>query len=544
LIDGCTGGKAGEIVTAAKLGRAVCRDITSEQAAGLLRVAREAARPVKPERLGAVGPDAYPAAAYAQMSGVAEFGALAPLAAIPFVVEVWGAESDLRRSGLTVCVNRTPVTAECNAYREKRGIYVVGCGLTHQIAQAPATSQFSIVVNVISPYVPITSDGKEPDLTPFVEVMAAAAEKAVRKAHRPQAGRRTSQKDVVLDNLDDAIADVSGDGEYRFNTRQILYVVRKIVSDETGQTLTTANFDSIITDHEAEHGEIAGMYREPRGTLYHPHRGETITIGTLMVEDYERPVWTYNKIVYIEKEGFAEALKDSRWCERHDCATASSKGFTTRAVRDLVDKLAEHDEPVTVFCVHDADAYGTMIYQTFQQETRARGARKIKIVNLGLEPWEGIEMGLEIESVKEGERHKPVADYVCERDDGDHWEQWLQTNRIELNAMTTPEFIAWLDGKVARYEKLIPPAEVLEAELNERIESKIRDAITSRILREADVDGQVAEALTSIRTPASATLTAGVQELFRRQPDRHWRHHVEEVASECARSVDANGAAP
>lgn len=44
---------------------------------------------------------------------------------------------------------------------------------------------------------------------------------------------------------------------------------------------------------------------------------------------------------------------------------------------------------MTIFCVHDADAYGTMIYQTFQEATKARGARKIKIVNLGLEPGDG-----------------------------------------------------------------------------------------------------------------------------------------------------------
>ena len=77
-----------------------------------------------------------------------------------------------------------------------------------------------------------------------------------------------------------------------------------------------------------------------------------------MVEDYKRPEWTFNKLVYIEKEGFTEALKDNGWAERHDCMLMSSKGFTTRAARDLVDKLAEHDEPVTVFCVHDADATG------------------------------------------------------------------------------------------------------------------------------------------------------------------------------------------
>ena len=119
----------------------------------------------------------------------------------------------------------------------------------------------------------------------------------------------------------------------------------------------------------------------------------------------------------------------------------SSKGFTTRAARDLVDKLAEHDEPVTIFCVHDADAPGTMIYQTFQEETKARRARKIKIVNLGLEPWEAIENGLEAEDVRQGDQRKAVADYVRERDHGDYWEQWLQTLGIPMKKSTRSD--AW-----------------------------------------------------------------------------------------------------
>ena len=131
-----------------------------------------------------------------------------------------------------------------------------------------------------------------------------------------------------------------------------------------------SNFTSILTDYEAEHGEIPLMYREPRGSITHPHRDETITLGTLMVEEYERPAWTFNKLLYIEKEGALEALKQNRWAERHDCAVMSSKGFSTRAARDLIDKLVEHDEPVEVFCVHDADASGSMIYQTLQEATK------------------------------------------------------------------------------------------------------------------------------------------------------------------------------
>ena len=35
-----------------------------------------------------------------------------------------------------------------------------------------------------------------------------------------------TQKDVVLDNLDDAIAAVSGEEGYRFNARQLFYFLR------------------------------------------------------------------------------------------------------------------------------------------------------------------------------------------------------------------------------------------------------------------------------------------------------------------------------
>jgi Topoisomerase 6 subunit A/Spo11, Toprim domain len=499
-LDGCSGAKAGEIVAAAKLGRAVCSDIPFGQAAKLLEIARANAKPVTPERLGTVGP-IFDNWAYACASGVVQFGSAAPLAEIPFVVEAWAdrKKGPGKTTHLIACVNRTPVTGDIYAVRDKREIDAFGCGLGHTIAQASKEAQFSIWLNITTPYMPITSDGKEPDLEPFFDEIAAAVGKAVRKAHRPDTTDRLTQKDVVLDNLDTVIAEVSGDGEFRFNERQLFYALRPIVMGETSEELKIANFKNIITDYENEHGEISGMYREPRGSIYHPHRCETITLGTLMVENYERPSWVFNKVVYIEKEGFSEALKDARWAERHDCMLMSSKGFSTRAARDLVDKLAEHDEPVTIFCVHDADASGGLIYQTFQEATKARGARKIKIVNLGLEPWEAMAMGLDVETLEAGERRKPVADYVRERDDAEDWDTWLQTHRTELNAMTTPQFIEWLDGKMVAYGKLIPPPDVLAAELDELIENKIRTSITERILREAGLEDQVAAAIAAIK---------------------------------------------
>jgi hypothetical protein len=521
-LDGCAGNQASEIVAKAGLERARCNDITPKQAVRLLEWAQNNARQVNPQRLGAVGAEAFPGYAYGHAHGVVELGSAEPQAEVPFVVEAWAAsDRRLPKTILRAYVNRTPITGAVNVARDKREINFFGCGLRHTIAEAPKDAQFDISLNIITPYMPITSDGKEPNLEPFLDGILTAVGKAVRKAHRPNAGTKQTQKDVVLEHLDEAIASASGDGAYRFNERQIFYQLRPIVLEKTGQPLQIGNFKAILTDYQNEHGEIPLMYSEPRGSIYHPHRGETITLGTLMVEEYKRPEWTYNKLVYIEKEGFSEALKDARWAERHDCMLMSSKGFSTRAARDLVDKLAEHNEPVTIFCVHDADAYGTMIYQTLQEATKARGARRVKIVNLGLEPWEANEMGLESEDVEGSEKRKPVADYVRERDDGHYWEEWLQTNRVELNAMTTPEFIEWLDSKMEEYGdgKLVPPHDVLEAELDERIEKKVRDDIREHILREAGFEDRVAEAIAAIKTPSGAALTKGVRRLFKQEPD-------------------------
>ena len=265
-LDGCTGGHAGVIVAAASMGRTLCADVNHEHAQKLLSAAREIARPVNPCRLGAIGPEKFEKKAYAIASAVVRFGA-APCAEIPVVVEAWVAVRE--EMLLVVCINRTPVAGDISAARDKRDVDIYGCGLAHTVASAPREKEFSIWLNIITPYMPITSDGKEPDLLPFLDVIRDAVGKAVRKAHRPSGSSTRSQKDVVLDNLDDAIAEVSGDEGFRFNERQLFYVVRPIVMKGIGEELKIGNFKSIITDYEDEFGDIPLMYREPRGSISH-----------------------------------------------------------------------------------------------------------------------------------------------------------------------------------------------------------------------------------------------------------------------------------
>jgi hypothetical protein len=553
-LDGCSGGKAGDIVTAAGLDRKACNQVDRGAAINLLKAARQYARPVNPKRLGGIGPDLYADMFFAVERDEVKVGTVEPLAEIPCVIEAW-ARKDTDHDGsdhidVSLLINRTPSVDEVSIWRSGKRAIIRGAGLRHYVDKVPRKGSYSIIINVTAPYCPITSDGKAPDLETFAGAIIAAVDSAIGKVERAAPKeKKVSITDSVLKNLDALIALVSG-GKLRFQSRQLLYRLRPIVKREADRELRTGTFNAIITEYESENGEIPLMYREPRGSISHPHEDDDIPLGTLTVEEYERPIWTYNKLLYIEKEGFKEALKEVGWRERHDCCVISSKGFTSRAARDLVDKLAAHDEPVEVFCAIDADAYSTTIYDTFQNETKARDARKIKIINLGLHPWDAVASGFEVEDVEKEKKRKPVGNYVRERDaeysneapGGILWEEWLQTHRIELNAMTTPEFIAWLDARMAEHGsgKLIPPDDVIADELKKSLETKIRNAVTERILLEAGYENQVAKALAAIERPTTIALIAGIKESFTDNLENQWRKHIDETARILAKPQMSN----
>ena len=537
-LDGCSGAKAGTI--AADFRGMHCRDLDRAQAVALLGAARSHARPVNPLRLGAASLDARPGH-YAVERGTVQMGAHNPKADIPFVVEAWAshvAGSD--DASLQIFVNRTPVTGAVRAHKEKKEISIWGPGLSHRFESERGA--YRLAINVIAPHVPITTDGKEPDLSPFVSQIVSALQVAIKKAKRsaPAASRaKRTQKDIVLDRLSEAVMKVSGDGEYRFSVRQLFYAVRPHIIAELGAEPDYKYFERIITEYEADYGDIVGLYRDPRGTLYHPHTGREIALGTMAVESYERPAWTFNKVLYIEKEGFLSILKAAKWPERHDCALLTSKGFSTRAVRDFLDLLAEDaQEDITVFAVHDADAYGTMIYQTLQEETRARAKRKVKIINLGLDPWEAEAMGLEPEN-RESKEIAAVASYIKERPDGARWADWLQRQRFELNAMTMPQFIAWLDRKIAEHPvpKVIPPIDVVVDEIYGTAESIVREDLLSALKRESGFEDMVTDTMAGIVMPGAERIEAELPAYLNDNEAAPWSAWAQQTGEEVARGA-------
>ena len=200
-----------------------CNAVSEKQAATLLEAARDNCLWVEPKRLGSVGAEAFPKLAYACARGTAFFGD-EPQAQIPFVVEAWaGEQSDM---SLVACVNRTPVAADIYASRDKRDIDVYGCGLHHNVAQASKDKQFSIWLNITTPFMPITSDGKEPDFTPFLHKIVEAIGKAVHKARRP----KTDPDSGLLPKRRRGRQSPEADAAYRRKVKTFCQLIRQIHS--------------------------------------------------------------------------------------------------------------------------------------------------------------------------------------------------------------------------------------------------------------------------------------------------------------------------
>jgi DNA topoisomerase VI subunit B len=542
----------------------------------LLAAMQKAARPIKPDALGALGKDTL-------ARTFAEFGAdlstfrykmvKSPRGSLPWVIETAFACRPGHRRILVSGVNWSPtLRSGDDPFNLGYQLGASRCGYDEPIV---------ILVHLICPRPEFIDRGKRslartsPGFDAMRDAVAsitadwekqrraeernqARAQKRIEQMRVENRAPEASLKELVLKHLPVVVHKISEGGRLSFTQRDVFYGVRPLVQAEHEKSLSYSYFTSLITDYENEFGEIAGMQREARGSIYHPHLRQEIPLCTETVAKYHRPFWTFNKMVYIEKAGTQQNLIETGWPEEFDCAIASVAGFTTRAIKDLVDLLAQSTEPVTVFCVHDADAAGTMIWHTLQNETKARGARKIEVVNLGIEPWEGVEMGLEIEEAEPIERRRSVAPYVDDHDQEwrawlndrncDSWSEWLQRYRIELNAMAPAQRIAWITEKIEKHppRKVVPPHQVL----HEKRQSAAREVIIEELTERARIEERTDEIMTMVEWPPPERASEVTRRYLDRKRHRRasWTRPMKESGARAARRIisklDSNGQMP
>ncbi len=147
-------------------------------------------------------------------------------AEIPYLVEGWTLFQD--RIAALLLVNKTPITMEVSAwnYSSAKGNVVINCGEFYNVVKSKPAQ---IIVNIMTPYMPITSDGKAPDLTKFADEMKDVIQKANRKAKKAYTAKTygvSSEKEVIYSYLPDAIDKTSSHGKHKFSQRQLFYTVR------------------------------------------------------------------------------------------------------------------------------------------------------------------------------------------------------------------------------------------------------------------------------------------------------------------------------
>ena len=282
------------------------------------------------------------------------------------------------------------------------------------------------------------------------------------------------------------------------NPRQIMYAARGSILAATGKDEIDDKYftQTLLPDFMTDHPELTADWDiawDDRGHFSEPHTNVSIGLGTLAVREYLSSVMTphigsvtvttpkvetmgpdgrFAAVLYIEKEGFLPIMAAAQIAERYDLALASSKGMSVTAARLLVEELCGR-RGLPLFTLHDFDVSGFSIKQTLVTSNRRYTfAHSINHIDLGLRLDDLIiddETPLESEPVALKQDKGALAKRL--RINGarqDEIEFLLNGpdkvgQRVELNAMTSGQFIAFVERKLEAHgvAKVVPDSDFL-----------------------------------------------------------------------------------
>jgi hypothetical protein len=354
-------------------------------------------------------------------------------------------------------------------------------------------------------------------------------------------------KDAAREIMERAYMKASGDGAYPAKARQIMYAARGHIQARTGRTLQDNYFtQTLLPDYVQEHGvHHWDIVYDARGHFEEPHGGTMIGIGTIEVRDYlaklrERPemidafvdqatvrLWgpagNFGAILLIEKEGFEPLLKAAQIADRFDIAIMSTKGMSVTAARELLDEMCSRFD-VPALLLRDFDKAGFSIAGTLQRDTRRYEFRNnIEVIELGLslEDVEAMRLESEYQHHPKGRKEALIANLRTNgateaeiafmfRD----FDQYRSTRRVELNAMTSPQFVAFLERKLRQHHvaKIVPDVATLNEayvafERGRRLEEAVEELLDD--IEDEDI------------TPPK-NLEKRVKSLLKRKPEIRW----------------------
>lgn len=510
----------------------------------LLAAMKECARPAPPEVLGWCGEEHF-RLRFEQLYGVKRYWykrTVVDVAGIPFVLEVGLAETQ-RPGSLFTGVNFSPTFEDPlgSTYLPgpEFGAWGVG-GFLSRAGCHPVPSwewdrqgHVAVAFHLVSPALDFLDRGKTRLKVPeevargaaavlwsackaiYAEEKrrerdAARAERAARESEKALRRREWTLRDAVFEVLPEALERATGGGRYPVSARTLYYQVRPLLQRYTTKELDYNYFSQhLLVEYQQLWGPIEQLYYDPRGYLYEPHTQRVVPLGTREVEAYDFPPWTFDKILYIEKKGLWPVIEAAKLAERYDLGVVVAEGYATEAARVLF-RRARRELEYRIFALHDADPHGYNIARTLREATRRLRGYSVEVVDLGLRVEEAVRMGLETE---EFTRHQDIPQAV--KDNLSPLEQdwfigrragknsWI-CKRVELNAMSAPQLIQYIEAKLAQHgatAKVLPPAEVVAARAADLYRARAAEIAERRVMEMLDVASLVARALEAAGWP-------------------------------------------
>jgi hypothetical protein len=367
--------------------------------------------------------------------------------------------------------------------------------------------------------------------------------------------RGKSFKDAAAEILPEAYDRVSGNGALPANARQLMYACRPHIQKETGKELDANYFtQTLLPDYLDETGVEWNVAYDARGHFTEPHDGKRFGVGTLEVRDYlencgepkhvdtelrRARIETYGPrgnsgaVLFVEKEGFAPLLRAGRIADRYDLSVISTKGMSVVAARKLIDEMCfRYDIPLLI--LHDFDKAGFSIAGTLQRDTRRYEFRNdIDVTDLGLTLPDVQSMGLESEYQVHAKGNKrKLMDNL--RENGatndevafmfQDFDKTRSTRRVELNAMTSPQFIGFLERKLNEHgiAKVVPEQDELAKSYKYFVRNLAIEKVIERELKNQKFDDD------TIKVPNN--LARKVEKVLSGRPELRWDTALYQVA--------------
>jgi hypothetical protein len=236
------------------------------------------------------------------------------------------------------------------------------------------------------------------------------------------------------------------------------------------------------------------------------------------------PVNRFGAILFVEKEGFMPLFEAVKLANRYDLAIMSTKGMSVTAARELVDELCgEYDVPLLV--LRDFDKSGFSIVGTLSRDTRRYAFNNsFKVIDLGFRLSDV--GGLQAEGVYYNESPAAVTRNLKENGATDDEVAFLLKQRVELNAMTSPQLVAFIERKLTEHgiKKLVPDDETLEDAYKRMRLQAIVQAHIDELIKNLDEDEDTLKAPDDLR--------AKIEACQAKRPELRWDAIVKHVAGE------------